>query len=194
MKNNSFIMGGYLPDVSVCDRIISLHQNSDKQSPAFYFDKGRQVKADPAYKDSVDVSITNYKEDPVMVNYVLQLQSVVNQYIEQYPNCNRFNPWGMTEPINIQYYKPGAGYHAWHCERSSTHPIASTRHLVFMTYLNDVTDGGETEFLHQEIKIQPKKGLTLIWPSDWTHIHRGITSMTQEKYIATGWFNWLDAE
>ena len=58
-----------------------------------------------------------------------------------------------------------------------------------MTYLNDVTDGGETEFFHQNLKITPEKGLTLIWGADWTFTHRGIPSPSQEKYIATGWFS-----
>ena len=57
-----------------------------------------------------------------------------------------------------------------------------------MTYLNDVIDRGETEFFHQKIKVKPKKGLTLIWPVDWTFYHRGIPSPTQEKYIITGWY------
>jgi len=30
---------------------------------------------------------------------------------------------------------------------------------------------------------------TVIWPADFTHTHRGIVSKTQEKYIATGWYN-----
>jgi hypothetical protein len=58
-----------------------------------------------------------------------------------------------------------------------------------MTYLNDVTDAGETEFFYQKIKMKPEKGLTLIWPADWTFTHRGIASPTQEKTIITGWFN-----
>jgi hypothetical protein len=65
-----------------------------------------------------------------------------------------------------------------------------SRHLVFMTYLNDVTDGGETEFFYQKLKVKPEKGLTLIWGADWTFTHRGITSPTQTKYIVTGWFNY----
>jgi hypothetical protein len=60
-----------------------------------------------------------------------------------------------------------------------------------MTYLNTVTDGGETEFFWQKIKVKPEKGLTLIWPSDFTHTHRGIPSPSQKKYIVTGWFNIL---
>ena len=61
-----------------------------------------------------------------------------------------------------------------------------------MFYLNDVEDEGETEFYYQKLKVKPKKGLTLIWPADWTHTHRGIPSKTQEKYIATGWYSFTD--
>ena len=57
-----------------------------------------------------------------------------------------------------------------------------------MTYLNDVTDGGGTEWYHQEYQSNAKKGLSLIWPADFTHVHKGIVSPTQEKYIVTGWF------
>jgi hypothetical protein len=57
--------------------------------------------------------------------------------------------------------------------------------------LNDVHDAGETEFLLQKVKAKPTKGLSLIWPSDWTHTHRGIVSPTEEKYIITGWFDFV---
>ena len=58
-----------------------------------------------------------------------------------------------------------------------------------MTYLNNVTDAGGTEFYHQQLTVQPVKGLTLVWPADWTFTHRGVPSPTQEKRIVTGWFN-----
>ena len=63
-----------------------------------------------------------------------------------------------------------------------------------MTYLNDIEDGGETEFLYQKIKVKPRKGLTLIWPVDWTHTHRGIVSPSQEKTIITGWYEFFEEE
>jgi len=59
-----------------------------------------------------------------------------------------------------------------------------------MTYLNDVDEGG-TEFKNQKIKLPARKGLTTIWPTDWTHTHRGVISKTQDKYIITGWFNYV---
>jgi hypothetical protein len=42
------------------------------------------------------------------------------------------------------------------------------------------------------VQVQPEKGLTVIWPADWTFTHRGIVSPTQDKWIVTGWFNFLD--
>ena len=57
-----------------------------------------------------------------------------------------------------------------------------------MTYLNTIENGG-TEFYHQNLKTECETGLTLIWPSAWTHIHRGIVSMKVDKYIITGWIS-----
>jgi len=56
-----------------------------------------------------------------------------------------------------------------------------------MTYLNTIENGG-TEFYHQKIKIPCQKGLTLIWPSAWTHLHRGVINKLKEKTIITGWY------
>ena len=57
-----------------------------------------------------------------------------------------------------------------------------------MLYLNTVKDKGGTEFPYQQKIFSAIKGDLLIWPSDFTHPHRGIVSPTEEKYIATGWF------
>ena len=38
-----------------------------------------------------------------------------------------------------------------------------TRTMAWMAYLNDVEEGGETEFLYQQLKVKPKKGTVVIW-------------------------------
>ena len=92
-----------------------------------------------------------------------------------------------VENIQIQKYEPNQGFKTWHCERSSIRQ--QTRCLAFMTYLNDVPDGG-TEFMYQKLTSPAKKGLTMIWPSDWTHVHKGQISKQHTKYIITGWLNY----
>ena len=110
-------------------------------------------------------------------------------YKSKYIFCyEKGNNWQITENINIQKYKPSQAYHSWHKERGSIRTC--TRHLVFMTYLNDIKDGGETEFYYQKLKVKPEKGLTLIWGSDWTFTHRGLPAINEDKYIITGWYNY----
>ena len=59
-----------------------------------------------------------------------------------------------------------------------------------MTYLNDVPDGG-TDFKYQKITCPAKKGLTILWPPDWHHTHKGQVSKKHDKYIITGWYSLL---
>ena len=66
--------------------------------------------------------------------------------------------------------------------------MSSSRALVWMTYLNDVEEGGATSFVHYGLDVQPKRGQTLIWPVDWTHAHCGNVITVGHKYILTGWF------
>ena len=90
----------------------------------------------------------------------------------------------------IQKTKSGGGYHVWHSENGSF--LYRDRVLTWMIYLNDVPMecGGATDFFHQEISFQPKKGTVVLWPAAYTHVHRGafLTGDTS-KYIATGWFS-----
>ena len=48
---------------------------------------------------------------------------------------------------------------------------------------------GTTEWQYLGLAVTPVKGLTVIWPTDWMYLHRGVTSPTQNKTIATGWFS-----
>jgi len=184
MFGEEFIHQQYLDDVNICDEIINYFENS----PNKYKGMVRGGAINKNAKDSTDCFLKT--DDIESKNYITQLQKVVDSYIEKFPRCNFSDPWTITQHIQIQKYEPGQAYHNWHAERCSAITHNSTRHLVFMTYLNDVTDGGGTEFYHQKFTTKARKGLTLIWPADWTFTHRGEVSMTQTKYIVTGWFNY----
>ncbi len=74
-----------------------------------------------------------------------------------------------------------------HSERTAI--VNSFRVLAWMTYLNDVEDGGSTSFVHQDLEIQPERGKTLIWPAEWTHAHLGNIVNSGGKIH----YYWLDA-
>tara|TARA_B100000427_G_C15441916_1_gene565566 strand:+ start:169 stop:1011 length:843 start_codon:yes stop_codon:yes gene_type:complete len=168
-----------------------------------------------AGKQSTDLSFGAFNSHPALRNYLDKgLASVIRQYSEKFPHAfdggtlgfvapgcmpdgdergktgRGSFPWMVGTTMNIQKYEPGEGYFCWHTEK--TIPLRETvdRALVFMTYLNDVPDGG-TKFFHQGITTPAKKGLTLIWPVDWTHVHAGQITEKSEKYIITGWINYV---
>ena len=184
-KQNNFICGWYAEDTSLCDELIEYFYASPIKGP------GKVVGPDglsvyEEFKKSTDCPI----DDRVLLRkYVNFLQQSTDLYMEKYPYCNESLPWTIKETTQIQHYNPGGGFYNWHAERCTLNVL--DRHLVFMTYLNDVTDQGETEFYYQNVKIKPEKGLSLIWPADWTFTHRGVPSPTQEKFIVTGWYNFF---
>ena len=186
-STDSFIAGWYHPSTKFCDELINHFNSSKNKAEGFAGMNGGSV-VDKNIKSCTELALT---DEDVAEQYRVHLLSTVNLYTEKYPYSGNYGPWGLIQPANIQFYKPGEAFYAWHSERIDNSSRIVSRHLVYMTYLNDVTDGGETEFFHQKIKVKPEKGLTLIWPADWTFTHRGVPSMTQEKYIITGWFNYM---
>lgn len=180
-SSNNFIMGWYSDNTYYCDELIQYHKTGNKRP-------GMVAQGiDTSIKDSTDV---NFNNDVLSrIGYGKVLSRCVDLYLNRYEQAQGQYGFGIIEPCNIIHYKPNGGFKIWHKERQSSELPSAVRHLVWMTYLNDVTDGGETEFLYQNVKIKAEKGLTLIWPSDWTHTHRGIVSPTQEKYIVTGYFS-----
>jgi hypothetical protein len=187
---DNFLYQETLADVSICKKIIEFYQKSDNKNPGTCYNLSGVMSINKDYKDSSDVTLEN--DDEIFISYYKQLQSITDNYVELFPSCNFYASWGIKQSVNIQHYSPNGGFKVWHTERATASEPMSSRHLVFMTYLNDVTDCGETEFFNQKIKVSPKEGLTLIWPADWTYTHRGIPSPTQDKYIITGWFNFLN--
>jgi len=181
-SDSSFIMGEYIPK-ELCDELIDFFNYSKK-----YAEKGVVGDKDTIneeIKDSLDLRISAGNFDTVIGEYRYQNDKVLKSYLKKFEYSDQVNPFNINENYNIQYYPIGGGFKKWHCENNGTNV---RRHLVFMTYLNDVPDGG-TEFYYQGIKTEAKKGLTLIWPAGWTHVHRGIISDTKEKYIITGWYS-----
>ena len=113
------------------------------------------------------------------------LQSCVEQYAQAYFIAKQIR--ASSKEVKLQKTPPRGGYHFWHCEHFSKE--TASRVLAWMIYLNDIPLGeGETEFIWQKLRVQPEAGKCLIWPTQFTHTHRGNPVYSTNKYIATGWY------
>ena len=142
-------------------------------------------------KKTTDINIhpNNLKEEKFVhiKNYIKSLHNCYLDYQEQWPFLkDKINTVDIPT-FNIQRYNPGDHFSHIHTERSSLNSL----HRVFawMTYLNNVDDGGNTHFTHYDLKIKPEIGKTLIWPAEWTHAHCGEILNSGVKYIITGWMH-----
>ena len=104
-------------------------------------------------------------------------------YINEISYLTNFN--FVSAVVPLQKTEPTQGYHMFHGENLNWN--LQHRTMAWMVYLNDVPEGGETEFLYQKRKLKPEKGTVVIWPGSFTHLHRGNPPMS-DKYIATGWY------
>jgi len=141
-------------------------------------------------KDSIEIEINSNNFDKPWDKYRKYLQDCLDDYLLQYPNANEVMPFNLLENYNLQWYPKGGGYKDWHHENPGSVEYVH-RHLVFMTYCNDLPNAG-THFKHQNITTPSIKGLTLIWASGFTHTHKGQITEEHEKMIVTGWYNFVD--
>jgi prolyl 4-hydroxylase len=180
----NFIGSWILKDTDMCDEIVNFFEANPAYQGAGSIDGG----VDESLKKTTDIPIKpkqlEQEKYKIFNTYINNVVNCFNDYKEQWPFLNTIK--GMEiGTFNLQKYSPGGHFSAVHTERASS----STMHrvLAFMTYLNDVEEGGETSFHYYDINVQPKKGKTIIWPAEWTHAHSGGVVKQGCKYIVTGW-------
>jgi|TARA_B100000282_G_scaffold17617_1_gene12106 hypothetical protein len=161
-------------DDEVIDRLKSIIDNNVNyvtNSESFREDK--QFTLEPFFPDLA-----------MTINGAI-INNCLKYYLDEYPCLTKLINWTSSCTI-IQKTSPSEGYHDWHCENLSYNN--NTRAVTWMIYLNDVEEGGETEFLYQRKRMKPKRNTALLWPGSWTHQHRGNPPLSGDKYVLTGWF------
>ena len=163
-----------------------------------YFDameKGGLVSSRSSFrKDQVSYSAISLHDKNIIalnnsqkhLNHFLDVfwNQLYKQYVDEYSIIDAHKEH-RVENVKIQKYSVGDGYHLWHNECMSGE--LSKRFLTFLVYLNDVNEGGETEFLYYPKRIKAEQGKALLFPGHFTHTHRGNPVISNQKYIITGW-------
>ena len=185
---------------AVCNDIVSFYDEWKEQAVQQHMEKDlRSRQAFDNYEASMtgdsqfatgelgrkDLSIMlETLNSPLTARINQYLQSGVNDYCSQY-NALKTTPL-TSWACKFQETPEGGGYHVYHYERGSWSETA--RELVWMIYLNEDFQGGETEFVYQKRRIEPTTGTLVIWPAGFTHTHKGNLVLSGTKYVVTGWY------
>ena len=90
------------------------------------------------------------------------------------------------ECFQIQKYDKNKGKYIYHIDDSVDYEKKRYRVITYLWYLNDVPEGGETEFF-SKVKIKPECGKLILFPATWSYPHCSKIPISNDKYIITGW-------
>lgn len=180
-KAEIFAVAEFLSDAE-CDHLIAMIDNVAK--PSAVFDPLYQSQFRTSYSGDVDPGDSFVRMIERRLADLLAIELA----------------WGET--VQGQRYQPGQEFRA-HCDWFDTSADywpgekqrGGQRGWTAMAYLNEVEEGGSTEFPRIGVKIAPQRGALIIWnnalpdgtPNPDT-IHAALPVIKGVKYVVTKWF------
>lgn len=178
-------------DYQDCDKFISYFQKLQSLNLTYTRQQANDALAHQKEDESaflMQEEVFIRQDNPINNLFLDKVWYFYNLYTEKYSILRDSHKHGIQN-IKIQKTLPGQGYHVWHYETSMK--LTCTRLIAFSIYLNNVDEGGETEFLYMKKRIKAEKGKLLFWPGAFTHTHRGNPPLSGEKYLLTGWLEFV---
>jgi hypothetical protein len=182
------VINNFIPQ-SMCSELIDIIDFSIDNNIALNRDSSTVKDNQIEIRKSINNDFFPINGSEISARILQMLNFEFHKYLDElrsedclpFASPRAFNLFGQKSSFETK-----DGYYAWHCETTSLE--TTHRALSWILYLNDVPEGeGETEFIHQQVKINPKTATLVIFPSSFTHSHRGNPVETINKYILTGW-------
>ena len=169
-------------DPKTCEDIIQRFRHDDRKAPGIT----TSGKVMPKLKKSMDLAISDLDEWEDIDRTLFQsLAENLEEYAKRILEIIG-NPLWSSEikdtGYNIKRYKQN-DYYNWHVD-CQTYIEGWTRTIAGIWYLNEVEEGGETEFAFGH-KVVPETGKLILFPATWNFPHRGLSPIKGNKYIIT---------
>jgi len=177
-----YAMGAFL-SAGECFRMIAMIDAVAQPSTLF-----AGSNTDPEYRTSYSGHLD--RDDP----FVKMVERRIDDLLGMEPVCGetlqgqRYGP-GQQYKQHCDFLYPNTSY--WKSERKR----GGQRSWTAMAYLNDVEEGGETEFPRLGLAVTPQAGALLIWnnatpggvPNEMT-IHAAKPVVKGVKHVITKWY------
>ena len=167
-----------------CKKIIELFETNKDQIQAF--NTGRKEYSE------IDIDKFETPWSETKEKFISMMKTYMNKFMKDVKiQINDFPPIIDMENIRIKKYLPNDK------DEFKTHvdvlrALIAKRFLVYILYLNDVEEGGETHLPKLNIKVKPKEGRLLMFPPFWTHPHAGLKPIKGTKYIIMSYLHYGD--
>lgn len=154
---------------------------------SFHSTAAQQVHRSRGWRAGLDASAWTELDITPLADVALKqfFYDQIGEYLARYNQDVRLAipvpPTTLLDALRIKRYRPDTA-EEFQLHFDSIGEVAN-RYMVFLWYLNDVEEGGETEFHGLDIKVCPRAGRLLMFPPYWMYQHAGRPPRSGDKYI-----------
>ena len=199
LPKKSFVMDNYIRvyddvlDKVSCKTLIEKFEDSHE-----YFKTVHKEDEDEVISFE-QIVLENHDEWESVQEDLLEL---FKEYIQHYKKeCKIFNKQWPTkygfEAVRMKRYLEN-DYDRFDSHVDVLDYHSARRFLAFFVYVNDVDEGGETEFLNLykpgtyiPFKIKPQRGRLLMFPPTWQYYHAGLKPISGMKYLLHSYLHYV---
>jgi len=116
------------------------------------------------------------------------LRGLVDITLKVYRTHNDFIVVDEMSSLDLLRYEVGQEF-KMHVDTIKGHAEFSKRVLSIIFYINDNYEGGELLFSKQNVKLKPKAGTILMFPSNFCYPHASLPVTKGTKYSAVSWLS-----
>lgn len=155
----------------------------------------RDSSWDKDYKSFKELNLTTHPEFSDDQAYFYEVAKRMLGFYQEKCGIDFFPSKIGLEEVRMKRYDPdGKDQFGWHADVGDH--ASARRFLVMFFYLNDVEEGGETEFSDRVIDeinltVKPKQGRMVMFPPMWMYPHRGCKPISNPKYIISTYCHYL---
>lgn len=147
----------------------------------FHTRNGRGIRPGLEGSAWTELDITPLSDTAFQGFFFQQIETYLARYNAEMGLSIAVPPTPVFAELRIKRYVAGAD-ESFQPHFDSINEVAD-RYLVFLWYLNDVTEGGETEFVDLGVRVQARAGRLLVFPPYWMFQHAGLPPRSNDKYI-----------
>lgn len=171
LSNNVLVLEDYLPE-ETCSLFIDRFDEL-RSSPGMTSGGGLDLEL----KNSKDMFISVHH--PELVEHILPHFINVARLYRKHVNLPLATD--RLSPIVLRKYSEGEGFFSEHVDVNYSSNIF--RAFIILFYLNDVEQGGELVLPRLNLKIMPRRGLTVCFPCSWEWPHSVNKVVKGDRYI-----------
>jgi prolyl 4-hydroxylase len=164
-------------DPAFCTGLIAAFDNAS----AVHVHNGAGVRAGLEHSAWTELNVSQLADPAFKGFFIARVREALDRY-NQDIGLSAPVPWRpRLADLRIKRYRAQAGEgfqpHFDACDAETG------RYLVFLWYLNDVADGGQTRFVDLDLDVAPRAGRLLVFPPYWMYLHAALPPRSGDKYI-----------